>query len=261
MNFVTNAVESLPEERGEVLVTTTLGDVESVDGQPIGTEFRPGRYVTLSVTDTGGGIDRGEAAKIFEPFYTTKSSGRGLGLSAVVGIVNSHDGSLFVESVPGNGTTFKALFPVGTIDAGEAPAAPERPSRAQHGHVLVADDEAFICKLVAKALAPLDLTTETVEEGKAALDLILSNRDDYHLLVLDVSMPGMNGDDIFTQAREAGVETPVLFISGHGAHELEQRVGGAENVAILAKPFRLEQLRQSCQDLLAKGTRAAEIEG
>ncbi len=255
MNFVTNAVESLHDERGEVRVTTTLGDVGAVDGQPIGTEFEPGRYVTLTVTDTGGGISRDEAAKIFEPFYTTKSSGRGLGLSAVVGIVNSHNGSLFVDSVQGNGTTFKVLFPEGTIETREAPATlSDTASAAGEGHVLVADDEEFICNLVAKALAPLDLSTETVEEGNKALRLIRQNRNDYDLLVLDVSMPGLNGDEIFSRVRDEGIDTPVLFISGHGAHELEQRVGGAENVGILAKPFRLEQLRESCLALLAKRT-------
>ncbi len=251
MNFVTNAVESLTEGIGEVCVTTATRDVDSVKGQLIGTEFRLGRYVTLQVSDTGRGIDPSQAAKIFEPFYTTKSSGRGLGLSAVVGIINNHNGCMFVDSVPGKGTTFEVLLPPGRIKAGEAEAssAPNT-SRPRGAKVLVADDEEMIRRVVADALAPLDLTVELVEDGRQALERILANRDAYDLLVLDVSMPGLDGDKVFARVRDAGIRTPVLFMSGHGAYDLEQRVGDAEEVAILAKPFRIQTLRDRCLELL-----------
>ncbi len=261
MNFVTNAVESLTDGRGEVRVTTALGDVGHVKGYPIGSEFRPGRYVTLEVRDSGSGIPPGDEAKIFEPFYTTKTSGRGLGLSAVIGIINNHDGCLFVDSSPGQGTTFKALLPPGKIEAGETADLPVAATALpRHGRVLIADDEEFVSKLIAEALAPLDLATDVVHEGRGALEHILANRDAYDLLVLDVSMPGLNGDEVFSRARDAGIDTPVLFISGHGVHELEGRVGGAENVAILAKPFRVDTLRDRCVELLAEAGRTAEIE-
>ncbi len=251
MNFVTNAVESLTNSDGVVSVKTSLRDVDSIKGQPIGCEFRPGRYATLTVSDTGTGIAAGEEAKIFEPFYTTKASGRGLGLSAVVGIINNHDGSLFVDTTPGNGTTFKVLLPSGKLDRAEMPDATVTvASRRRHGKVLIADDEEFIGKLVARALEPLDLVSDKVDDGREALDRILANRDAYHLLVLDVSMPGLDGDEIFSRVRDAGIETPVLFISGHGAHDLESRVGDAENVRILAKPFRIETLREQCLQML-----------
>ncbi len=251
MNFVTNAVESFTNGDGEVSVTTALREVDSVKGRPIGCEFRPGRYTTLTVSDTGTGIARGEEAKIFEPFYTTKSSGRGLGLSAVVGIINSHDGSLFVDSTPGSGTTFKVLLPAGKLEEAQIPDTPgTAASQPRHGKVLIADDEDFISKLVARALEPLSLVSDVVDDGREALDRILANRDAYDLLVLDVSMPGLDGDQIFSRVRDAEIETPVLFISGHGAHDLQDRVGDADNVAILAKPFRIETLRERCLELL-----------
>lgn len=252
MNFVTNAVESLTNGDGEVRVTTALGDVESISGRPIGCEFRPGRYTTLAVSDTGTGIAAGEEAKIFEPFYTTKASGRGLGLSAVVGIINNHDGCLFVDSAPGNGATFKVLLPAGNKPAEDqtTDTAVTEASQPRQGKVLIADDEDFISKLVARALEPLNLLSHVVDDGREALERILANRDAYDLLVLDVSMPGLDGDKIFSQVRDAGIDTPVLFISGHGAHDLESRVGDADNVAILAKPFRIETLREQCLRML-----------
>ena len=253
MNFITNAVESLTDGRGEVCVTTALRTVHSVKGHPVGCKFRPGEYVTLTVTDTGTGIDRGDEAKIFEPFYSTKASGRGLGLSAVVGIISNHDGCLYVDSTPGQGTTFKALLPPGESAAAEIAASPAAmPAQSRDGHVLIADDEEIVSSLIASALRPLDLTTEVVNEGRSALDRILANGDEYDLLVLDLSMPGLNGDEVFSRVRDAGIETPVLFISGHGAHDLERRVGGASNVSILAKPFRVESLRENCLELLAR---------
>ncbi len=252
MNFVTNAVESLMNGDGKVDVTTALRDVESVTGHPIGCDFQPGRYIELTVSDTGTGIVAGDEARIFEPFYTTKSSGRGLGLSAVVGIINNHDGCLFVDSKPGNGSTFRALFPVGKIRRSPTPAEPAAaPLQPQQGKVLVADDEDIISKLIVRALEPLNLESETVHDGRQALDRILANRDEYDLLVLDVSMPGLDGDAIFERARDAGIDTPVIFISGHGAHDLEGRIGDAPNVAILAKPFRIETLRERCLEMLA----------
>ena len=259
MNFVTNAVESLAEGRGEVTVTTALRDVQSVEGKLVGCEFRPGEFVMLTVSDTGSGIAPGQEAKIFEPFYTTKASGRGLGLSAVVGIINNHDGCLSVDSLPGTGTTVTALFPKGKIEPREAPAAPNAAaSRSRQGKVLVADDEEVIGKLVARALEPLALTPEVVHEGQEALDRVLANRGKYDLLVLDMSMPGLDGDQVFSRVRDAGIETPVLFISGHGAYDLEHRVSGADNVAILAKPFPLDTLRERCLELLAQATREAD---
>lgn len=262
MNFVTNAVDALPDGRGEVRVTTAVGFVERVKGQPIGCDYKPRRYVTLTVSDTGSGIKACDLTKIFEPFFTTKSSGRGLGLSAVVGIINSHNGCLFVDSTPNRGTTFTALLPPDTemSDPFRAVEA-ESPATVTHGSVLIAEDEEFICDLLEQALATLNLVSDTVDDGKQALDRLLANRDVYDLLVLDMSMPGLNGDEIFARARKAGIETPVLFISGHGAYDLEQRVGDAENVAILAKPFRLGELRECCLRLLAAAGECAETNG
>ena len=216
--------------------------------------------MTLAVTDTGTGIEPGELDKIFEPFYTTKTSGRGLGLSAVVGIINNHNGCLFVDSIPDKGTTFTALLPPDKAASDDAePLTPKEPASVNEGSVLIADDEDFICDLINRALSTLNLVTDTARDGKLALERIFARGDAYDLLILDMSMPGLNGDEIFARVREAGIETPVLFISGHGAHELEQRVGDAENVAILAKPFKLDQLREACLGLLATGTSASAV--
>ena len=130
----------------------------------------------------------------------------------------------------------------------------------RHGKVLIADDEQSICRLIAAALAPLDLATEVVDDGHNALELILANRDGYDLLVLDMSMPGLDGDQVFERVREAGIETPVLFISGHDAHDLERRIGDADKVTFLAKPFRIDELLDLCLELLAQTAPAVEIE-
>ena len=165
-----------------------------------------------------------------------------------------------MDSKPGSGTTFTALLPPDVSLSGSTEASPvEAASVVSEGRVLVADDEEYISRLIDKALKSVNLDTETVADGRDALEKILVNKDDYDLLILDMSMPGLDGDEIFARIREDGIDTPVLFISGHGAHDLDHRVGDAENVAILPKPFRLETLREHCLELLAREARAAEV--
>ena len=116
--------------------------------------------------------------------------------------------------------------------------------------VLIADDEDMVAQFVARALERLELTTDIVADGVTAVDKILSAQPGYDLVVLDVSMPGLNGDEVYEKIRGAGVEVPVLFISGHGVYDLEQRLPAMANVAILPKPFTIEDLRSNVVSLL-----------
>ena len=117
--------------------------------------------------------------------------------------------------------------------------------------VLVADDEDLVAQFVARALERLELTADIVSDGESAVERVLNDKPGYDLVVLDVSMPGLNGDEVYERIREGGIDVPVLFISGHGVYDLEQRLPAMANVVILPKPFTIEDLRAHVASLLS----------
>ena len=251
MNFISNAIDSLPGGRGRVTIRTAVSDVESPPGSLIGDGLAPGEYVSLEIADNGAGIDAADRDKIFEPFYTTKSTGRGLGLSAVLGIIKSHDGCLFLDSEFGQGTTFTTLFPIGTGTVSTVTSRAAAPQANFSGaRVLIADDEELVAQFTARALEALNLVTDIVYDGQSAVDRVLNTNPGYDLIILDVSMPGLSGDEAYDRIRQAGIDVPVLFISGHGVYDLEQRLPSMARVAILAKPFAIDDFRSQVAELL-----------
>jgi two-component system cell cycle sensor histidine kinase/response regulator CckA len=159
---------------------------------------RPGRYVRLSLSDTGKGMDRATMNRIFEPFFTTKGpdEGTGLGLSVVHGIMRGHDGAITVYSQPGEGTTFHLYFPAlsGEASAPETQATPIPQGKGQR--ILVVDDEEPLAQLTQKILVRLGYVVETRTRAVEALDLVRARPDQFDLVITDMTMPGMSGIDL-----------------------------------------------------------------
>jgi PAS domain S-box-containing protein len=245
MNLVINAGDAITSANGLITVTTFAREADaallrSSLGNP---DLPPGPYVGLEVTDNGCGMAPGTVARIFEPFFTTKFSGRGLGLSAVLGIVQSHRGALFVKSAPGQGSTFRLLLPATTgpavASASPFPAPDARP--ALRGTVLIVDDEEAVRSIAATVLTMHGATALQAASGEAALDL-LRGPQAISVVLLDMTMPGISGEETLRRMRMINAGQPVILMSGYSETDTMQRCADLGVVRFIQKPFEIEAL-------------------
>jgi PAS domain S-box-containing protein len=247
MNLVINAAEATADEQsGGVSLRTRRQyiDTEFTRSQLAGQEVPPGNYVVLEVQDRGVGMDEATQARIFEPFFTTKFLGRGLGLSAVLGIVRGHKGGLRVTSSPGKGTMFQVLLPA----ASECRTISDFPSAELklqgNGTVLVVDDENGVRKFAQSALAKYGYTTLVAEDAFAALNLLRQTRHRIAVVLLDLSMPGMKAQQAVERIQSGWPGTPILLSSGYGEEEVLTQFAGTKNLRFLPKPYTPMQLAE-----------------
>ncbi len=248
MNLILNGADAIGENAGEVKITTRSYELQTIENGAwswTGKLPEVGSYILLEVQDTGSGMDAATLAKIFDPFFTTKFTGRGLGLASVVGIVTAHQGGLHVESTPGQGTTFFILLPVADelIDSPSDAALPL--SHAMQGElVLLIDDEAEICEATAEILTTAGFTVITAQDGPTGLAQFQKHRAASKLIILDLSMPKMNGEAVLHEIRKLDPAIPVLLTSGYDAYEVMDRVQ-EYGVGFIAKPYTVETLLQA----------------
>lgn len=247
LNLLTNAAEALGEVGGRIEIGTRIRDLarERLEARATEHQLAPGEYVELWVSDDGGGMDATTMAHIFDPFFTTKSQGRGLGLAAVRGIVEGHGGGLDLESEVGRGTHFSLLLPHarGSARAEEsAQAALEHKDRALS--VLVIDDEPSVRDVLAMLLESAGHQVHQAASGAEALDYFEDPAARADAILLDLSMPEMGGEEVFTHLRGQGVDAPVLLLSGFAEQEVLERFRGhAQGLAgFLRKPVRKQTL-------------------
>jgi len=255
MNLVLNAADASADRGGEIVVRT--GEVRVTRAElaecAAGAELPEGTYVFLEVEDHGVGMTPEVRAKIFDPFFTTKFAGRGLGLAAVLGIVRGHGGALRVRSKPGEGSTFRLLLPP-LAGGGAMPpaAAPARPVRAGlKGEVLVVEDEENVRTVVSTMLRVLGLRVEVAADGETALARFAAEPTRFTLVMLDLLMPGMTGEQTLERLRAIRPDLRALLMSGYSEGDVLGRVGGeARHTAYLAKPFTREALERALRELL-----------
>jgi PAS domain S-box-containing protein len=252
MNLITNASEALGDRSGVISVTTgtQVCDRTSLAGSVLGAEGAEGLYAFLEVSDTGCGMAPETVSRIFDPFFSTKFTGRGLGLAAVLGIVHGHQGVLKVQSAPGRGSTFRILFPV---VAGEVrPPEPSESADGWHGSgtVLLVDDEAMIRSTTVKMLAHLGFQTLTARDGQEALDIFRANPDAVTCVLLDLTMPRMNGEEAFHELRRIRPDLRVILSSGYNQQDVTQRFAGRGPAGFIQKPYTVAQLQQVLQEVL-----------
>jgi two-component system cell cycle sensor histidine kinase/response regulator CckA len=224
LNLLTNAAEALPGRRGSVTVTGG----------------RDGDTVWVAVTDDGLGMTADTVHRIFDPFFTTKAPGRGLGLSAVVGIVKAHRGDVQVQSAPGNGTIVTVRLPVGVLGEARVPAEERSPLELPH-RVLVVDDEPAMRDMLTELLATMNVDADAVGDGATALTRLESAAFD--AMILDLTMPGMSGTDVLDGMARRGVRVPVIVSSGYAASDMEKILRDRAVAGVLHKPFLASALR------------------
>jgi len=244
LNLVTNANEALDGKPGVVTigtgVTHCVGD--EIDVFAMSGQIPPGDYVFLEVSDTGCGIDRETVERIFDPFFSTKFAGRGLGLAAVLGIVRGHGGAIKVNSTPGAGTTFRILLPAKSVYSQMPPDEDREAFKNGSGMVLIIDDEEQVRELGAEILAMAGYDVIVAPDGATGVNLLEQNDGKVLVVLLDMAMPGMDGFETFQKLREVDGEVPIVLCSGYGRDISMERFQERDLAGFLAKPFRMNEL-------------------
>lgn len=261
MNLIINAAESYEGQAGTVSVSTYLEEVsQNQSTSHLWNQALPaGHYICLVVQDYGKGMAEATQRRIFEPFFTTKLTGRGLGLAAVLGIVRSHGGDIKVNSQLRIGTTFQVWLPAVTAAAALTPnrqpsSLPPPPPLSDQGSVLIIDDEDVLRQALDEILGTLGLNCLLAENGQIGLELFEKHRHEISLILLDMTMPVMSGQDVLKYLRRIQAPTPIILSSGYHEDSNLITYDNLQIVGFLHKPFHLD-------DLLSLVRRTLEIPG
>ncbi len=257
MNLVINASEAIGDKSGVITITTGcmecdrsyLKDVwldENLEGGP---------YVYLEIADSGCGMDKETLSKLFDPFFTTKFTGRGLGMAAVLGIVRGHRGAIKVYSEPGRGTSFKMLFPASArLSVPVDSNSPQRPSGKSEGTILLVDDEENILKVGSEMLREIGYEVMTACDGREALGVFQDNWHKISCVILDLTMPRLDGEQTCRELRRIDPMVKVIMTSGFNEQEISQRFAGRELAGFIQKPYRLAVLAETLHAVMNPGT-------
>jgi len=252
MNLVTNASESMKEGEGRIAVRTGLVDLASPPANALFAEtMSRGPHVYFEVEDEGSGMDEATRSRIFEPFYTTKFTGRGLGLAAVAGIVRAHRGGIEVDSEPGRGTRFRVLLP-----ATAGPAAGQARGRTSidgwhtTGTALVIDDDEAVREINEEVLRRSGMTVLTAADGHEGVKLFEQHADAIRVVLLDRSMPALSGVDTFDAIRALRSDVKIVLVSGYSEERVTEELASRGLSGFLEKPFTPEELLACVREVI-----------
>ncbi|HVZ76437.1 MAG TPA: ATP-binding protein [Gemmatimonadaceae bacterium] len=254
LNLVMNARDAM--RAGGRIMIRTANVMLDAEFAAWGVRGTPGRHVRLDVSDTGAGMDEATRARIFDPFFSTKPSGTGLGLATVFTIVQQAGGHIRVESTPRQGTTFSVYLPAAGVVPAARPATPPGgipmagDGAPRRRTVLVVDDDGAVRDVLQRALARYRLWVLSASSGEDALRVSAEFDGPVDLLVTDMIMPGMNGMELHEAIRRVRPGIRTLFISGHIDDPVQRAIAAADS-HFLAKPFSIEELEAAVRQVLA----------
>ncbi|MEI6209388.1 MAG: PAS domain S-box protein [Desulfuromonadales bacterium] len=260
MNLITNAAESIEKLPGSISLTTGTQQCDHIRlaASLLIEKPEPGLFVFLEVADNGCGMNEETIARLFDPFFTTKFTGRGLGMSAVMGIIKAHRGALLVESTVGAGTTFRALFPVSDevppVLVVERTVAPSKESlsakKLLSGIALVVDDEKTVLKVAVRMASLCGLTVITAINGIDAVTKFRDHADEIVVVLMDLTMPDMDGITAMNEIYSIRPTCKVILASGFNEYELSSRITGQEPAGFIRKPYNMKALETELQRVL-----------
>ncbi len=253
MKLVLNASEALGEREGTItMATRTLQCDRALLGTVQMNRYLPeALYVCLEVSDTGCGMDAQTMAKAFDPFFSTKFVGRGLGLAVVQGIVRGHKGTVTVESEPGKGSTFRILLPPAQVPSHrEGPQVPAARRSGAGGTVLFAEDEEMARELGTQLLNRLGFSVLAAADGREAVKLFQAHRQEVVCAMLDLVMPRMDGAEALRELRRLQPDLRVIICSGYDEQRVSSQLKGLGTVTFLKKPYQVADLSHKLQALL-----------
>ena len=259
MNLITNASDAIGEASGTITLSTRLETIgeEGLANQHSGAPLPPGSYLCIAVRDSGIGMSAETKARLFEPFYTTKFTGRGLGLSAVAGIIQGHQGAIALESAPGSGTLFRVLLPIALrsprvpavhAEPGPAEGSPRAPAT---GTILVIDDEPLVRRVAKKALERCGYQVLQATNGREGVDLFALRRAEIVLVLLDLTMPEMDGEQAFAELQQLEPNVRVLLSSGYDEGTTTRPRFGDSLAGFVPKPFTAHELTEAVRRALS----------
>ncbi|MCU0588792.1 MAG: response regulator [Syntrophobacteraceae bacterium] len=253
VNILTNAVESMEGRRGVITLRTDFRQCSRtvLDAAFLGGSLGTGEYAVIEIADMGCGMDAEARARLFEPFYSTKFGHAGTGLATVLGMMRRHLGALELESEPGEGTVVRCLLPLSRRPEQRVePMAEGLPEVKFAGAVLLVDDEEPVLRVGRFMLEKLGFSVVVARGGVEAVDLHLQRRGELACIILDVSMPDMDGEAVYDAIRRVDDSTPILISSGHAQKLVLGRFEGKGASGLLAKPYGLEELREALRAAL-----------
>ncbi len=254
MNLITNAAEAIGDQSGVITIATGVHELnrQDLDNTLLADDLPEGEYVYLQVTDTGCGMDEETLSRIFDPFFTTKFTGRGLGLAAVMGIIRGHRGALTVDSQPGQGTTFRMMLPALSerAPALKDPAASDGGWRGQ-GTVLLVDDERSVRIVGKRMLQRMGFDVSLADSGDKAIEILRTGADRIACVVLDLTMPGMSGEETFRELRKIRPDLQIVLSSGYNQEEVLSRFSDQDVAGFVQKPYQSSQMLAVIRQALA----------
>ena len=261
MNLIINAAESCGDGPGTVMVSTRQTNVEKGQHEQwfTGETLSPGCYVCLEVQDSGCGMDEETVAKIFDPFFSTKFTGRGLGLSTVLGIVRAHRGSLQVKSSPGQGSTFKVLLPASQRSVGDQIADHRLGSLSGRGLILVVDDELFVLEVARRILEGYGYDVVTAENGRQGLEIFRQRSKDIDLVLLDKTMPDLDGEETYRAMKALEPGLVAILTSGYQETEVTSHFLSHELAGFVQKPYLPETLAFKVKRALERSPKPTQL--
>ncbi len=253
-NLTTNAVEAIGDQNGEVKIAVDIMAAELLRGlRFFPTDWEPTgeSYAILSVSDTGCGIPESDLVKIFDPFYSTKFTGRGMGLPIVLGLMRAHEGAIEVSTESGWETTFRVFFPL-SVEEPSPPVEEARPvceptpqGVESKGLVLLADDDPMVRAVVEAMLKMLGCEVAPAEDGVEAMEIFSSRKDEFLLVILDITMPRMNGWETLGRLRALRSDIPVILASGYDEAQAMENDHIDRPDYFLHKPYQLRDLQEA----------------
>ncbi len=252
MNLVINASDAIGDKSGTIAISTGMMDCDHSYLQEswLNNHPQPGRYVFIEVADTGCGIAPEKINRIFEPFFSTKFTGRGLGMAAVLGIVQGHSGAIKIYTELNQGSTFKVLIPVSPLPVQEKTTRIEATPLREGGLVLLVDDEETVRSIGVEMLSEFGFETITAADGKEALEIFEQQHKQIRFVMMDLTMPQMNGEEAFREFRRIDPAVKVIICSGYNEQEVSQKFVGKGLAGFLKKPYQFSDLQEKIQRLL-----------
>jgi PAS domain S-box-containing protein len=250
-NLLVNSWHAMPEG-GDVYIQTENIHLEPYQLAPY--QHQKGKFVKLSVTDTGTGMDEKTKGKIFDPFFTTKGHGQGtgLGLASVYGIIKNHRGYIHVYSEPGKGTTFNIYLPVSEQASEKTEKTMEQQLLKGNETILIVDDEAMITSIAEIMLSEMGYTVLTANDGATGLSMFETHTGPIHLVILDMIMPKMSGSGVFDQLKIKDPNVRVLLSSGYSINGQASEMIDKGCSGFIQKPFNMMELSKKVREVLDK---------
>ncbi len=252
MNLVINASEAIGDQSGVIAITTGCLECNDAYLQEfwLTDPIPEGLYVSLEIADSGCGMDKETLSRMFDPFFTTKFTGRGLGMAAVLGIVRGHKGAIKVYSEPGRGSSFKVLLPAGDKPAELFNGKAAADSWQGSGTALLVDDEETVRAIGAEMLKELGFDVITAKDGREAVEIFNTGKE-FSVVILDLTMPHMDGEQCFRELRRLDPAVKVIMSSGFSEHEVTQKFVGKGLAGFVQKPYKLSVLKEALRVLPA----------